>query len=191
MNKKYTFFIVIILSFAALLFSTCDNSYYDGEITVTNGTKVPFWVAYQDFDSIDGIDIMNVIPNNKGYSYAHWIIRVRTYNGFEDLLKINCNHNQPCIHDNVIVDENEIENILKIYNETFFETKNLFVTSVTMGVLTMNIKVDSISKDGVINITEKTKPYIGAVIDLGIPVTFATEINSSYINPPTMTVSVK
>ena len=191
MNKMNTFLVYSILCFIAIILSTCDNSYYDGEITVTNGTKVPFWVAYQDFDSIDGIDVMNVIPNNKGYMYAHWIIRVRTYDSFVNLLSVQCNHTTSCIHDDLYIDESEIEYLLNIFNEKYFETKNLIVTSVTMGVLTMNIKVDSISKDGIINITEKAKPYFGDVITLGIRVTFATEISISYINPPTMTVSVK
>jgi hypothetical protein len=191
MNKKDTFFVYFILGFIAIILSTCDNSYYDGEITVTNGTRVPFWVAYQDFNNIDGIDVMNVVPNNKGFMYAHWIIRVRTYNSFVNLLSIQCNHTTSCIHDDLYIDENEIENLLLIYNEKYFETKNLIVTDVTMGVLTMNIKVNSISKDGVINITETAKRYFGAVISLGIPVTFATEIDRTYINPPTMTVSVR
>ena len=191
MRKKLVIFL-IILGFNAMVFSAC-NSDWDGEITITGGTKLPnyihcvTWYDYQNNPGIDGIDIIGVNP--KTPKEADYIIRIKTYNSLADILTGQCNCAKPCILINP--DENEVNKLLEKFDHNFFETKNLIVTKLTGGVLTMNFQVSNISKNGVINITETQRIGFLPVIDMGVYATLAIEIDSSFITPPIMTVSVK
>ena len=190
---------ILIISLIILLFSACflGGKEWEGDITVTGGTKLPNWVGwvqYHDLSDIDGIDVIEVIPTNyKGttLNHARYIIRVSTYNSFVDLLTVKCNCTNPCYHDDIIIDENEIEILLETFNPEFFETKNLVITELTGGVITMNFRVDNINETGVIGITETEKRTSGGVIGLGISVTIAIEIDNSFVTPPGMTISYK
>jgi len=189
-NLIISFFIV----FFAIIFSACDLN-WDGEITVTGGTKLPNWlrwVTWNDYyndPGINGIDVIEVSPKTPGY--ARYIIRIKTYDSLVDILKVQCNCAKPCNHENIEIDENEVENLLEKFDSKFFEAKNLIVTELIMGVATMNIRINNINKNGVINITETVKSGFLPREDIGVPVTFAIEIDSSFVTPSSMSVSVK
>ena len=204
MKNTFRIFLIIV-GFISIIFSTCKlnknncENDWDGDITVTGGVKLPYWVSwisYHNFSSIDGIKEISRIwgtINDVPVSDPQSVIRVKTFNSFVDLLTVqwNCDR-QSCICDDITIDENEVENLLKIYNAEFFETKNIIVTNITAGVLSMNFRINSINGDGVIDITEALKcTTADAVIDLGISVTFAIEVDNSFISPQNMTVSRK
>ena len=169
----------------------CDSD-WDGEITVTGGTKFPFWIKWIYFPNptdIDGIDIIEVLTKGT----EKYIFRIKTYNSLVDILTVQCNCAKPCNHDRVKaeIDENEVKKLLEKFNHEFFETKNLIVTQLTGGALTRNFHVNNITKNGVINITETEKRTIWGIPSIGYLVTIAIEIDSSFITPPGMGVSVK
>ena len=195
--------VLIIVGFISVVFSACElnrnncENDWDGAITVTGGVKLPYWVGwinYHNFSNIDGIEEISRIwgtTNGVSVSDPQFVIRVTTFNSFVDLLTIQWNCDRPsCICDDIIIDENEVENLLEVYNAEFFETKNIIVINITAGVLSMNFRVNNINENGVIDITEAVKcTTADAVINLGIPVTFAIEVDNSFITPQNMTVS--
>ena len=182
--------ISFLIGFIAMIFSACDSN-WDGEITVTGGTKLPNWIRWitlNDYYNDPGIYGIEV----KTKDIAKYIIRVKTYDSLVDILKVQCNCVKPCNHENIKIDENEIEKLLEKFDPKFFETKNLIVTNLTGDVLTVNFRVDSINKNGVIKIIQTQKVSFELVrVDLGVPVTIAIEIDNSFITPPIMSVSVK
>ena len=197
--KKNIKIAISLLVFIAMIFSACDLD-WDGEITVTGGTKLPNWLSwitwndYRNNPGIERIKVMSGKNNGVTVSAPPYMVRVTTYNSFIDILTVQCSCVELCNHDHFknSIDENEIEKLLEKFNQEFFETKNLIVTELTAGVSTMNIRVNNITKNGVINITKtQKKSFSFAEIDLGIPVTLAIEIDSSFITPPSMSVVEK
>ena len=180
----------MIIGSIFMIFSACGND-WDGEITVTGGTKLPYWVSWvQDQDSytFDGIDLIKVTPP---HIYVNEnLIRVKNYSSFLDVLTLKCNCTKPCNHDYINIEEIEIEKLLEKYNQNFFETKNLIIIGLTGGAITMNFKV-GINEKGVINITETLKRTFGAINDIAIYILAAIEIDSSFITPSSMSVSYK
>ena len=191
---KNLIFSLIILGFIAMIFSACDLN-WDGEVTVTGGTKLPNWIRwvtwndYYNDPRINGIDVIEISP--KTPRCAEYIFRIKTYDSLVDILKVQCNCAKPCNHENIEIDENEVEKLLEKFDSKYFETKNLIVTELTGSVLTMNYQVNKIDKNGVINITETKRITFLPVEDLAISVTFAIEIDSSFVTPSSMSVSVK
>jgi len=180
-----------ILIFVAMVFSAC-NLDWDGEITVTGGTKLPYWIGWisrQDSPIIDGVEKIEVNPPRSAY----YIFRVGTYNGLVDILTVQCNCAEPCNHDYIKeeIDENEVKKLLGKFNQNFFETKNLIVTGIAGSPITMNFHVNNIDKNGVINVTETKKLVILPVNDVLVEASFAIAIDSSFITPASMGVKIK
>jgi len=190
--KKTLINALTIFGFITMILSGCDSD-WDGEITVTGGTKLPNeirWIFYQDSHGIDGIETIEVNP--KPSIYAENIIRIKTYDSLVDILTVQCNCDKPCNHDSIDIDENEVDKLLKKFDPKFFETKNIIVTELTVGVRTMNVQVNNISKNGIINITETQKFSFSFIeVSAGVTVFFAIEIDSSFITPPSMCVKIK
>jgi len=189
--KKTLINALTIFGFITMILSGCDSG-WDSEITVTGGTKLPneiYWIFDQNSHGIDGIETIEVNP--KPPIYAENIIRIKTYDSLVAILTVQCNCDKPCNHDSIDIDENEVDKLLKKFDPEFFETKNIIVTELIVGVRTMSIRVNNIDKNGVINITENVKRSFFPVEDVGIPVTVAIAIDSSFITPPSMCVKIK
>jgi len=186
MKKTLKICLIAVGFISMLICSACSfGGQWDGEITVTNCTVVPYWVYWITFPDSPGVDGIEIINENQ------YIIRVKTYDSFVKLLSVQCDCIKPCRHDNFDIHYNSVEKLLEKFTREFFETKNLIITELMGGVITMNFRFDSISKKGVINITETEKRTFGAIAALGIPVTIGITIDSSYITPASMSVSIK
>jgi len=177
---------LIILGSIVMIFSACDLN-WDGEITVTGGTKLPNWITWIGYPPpyLDGIEIIEVNPPDSDDS----IVRIRTYNSLVDALTVQCNCAKPCSHDYINPDEKEIEKLFEKFNLKYFETKNLIVVGIVGSPITMNFQVNNINKNGIINITETKKITFLPVEDVRVPVTIAIEIDNLFITPSSMSVS--
>jgi len=194
--KKTLINALTILILVTMILSGCDSD-WDGEITVTGGTKLPneiHWILVQDSNGIDGIETIEV----KTPDTAENIIRIKTYKSLEDILKIQCNCTEPngshAYHEYLKsrINENEVEKLLEKFDPEFFETKNLIVVSLKMGPRTMNVRVENINKNGVISIVETRAFTLDGTEESVIKWVFlGIEVKSSFITPPSMGVKIK
>ena len=183
--------VFIFLCLISMIFSACDLD-WDGVITVTGGTKLPMrgnWSGYLYIPSINEIDVIEV----KTKDNARFIIRIKTYKSFEEILTGQCVCTDLCNHTSTYLqtDKNVIENLLEKFSEKYFETKNLIITELVGSSITMNFQVNNISQDGIIYITETKKFTLLPINDSAHPVTFAIEIDSSFNTPSSMSVLIK
>lgn len=158
-----------------------------GDIEVINARRLSLgWLSLwslTDYAGIDGVQVWRD-KSPRGEWFEHGIIRIDTYSALADFLEMSNYWNWQELRE----DETE-ENITDIYTLEFFDTRSLVIVTMTEGVLTAAMKVDSITEGGVINMTRTQYRAYGPVELLGIDLTLGIETGKSF-NPSSMTVNM-
>ena len=184
MKKKIIVIIVAIIVIVAMAFLLIPpaNPYGDGngDITIMGATFSTFFGNTETYNDIEGLKIWHQ-KSERGNWIEYRIAWVGDCNALESF--VGC-----CDEDNKWYNQ-EYPCVLETYNEDFFKKSNLVLILMTEGVLTTGMSVDSITPDGIINMT-RTQFCDRVYILLGIRLFLTIEVDKS-IAPDTMSVNMR
>jgi len=175
-----------------------------GDIKIENAYSLPFWVNryYPDnFSEIFNIDGIELIQNyRQGDNYKDWfpveyIIRITSLDSFDAFLTLKCNNNLSCSHCDLEMNDyygqEKKENLLKKYDHSFFETKDIIIASLINGCNTIGLNIDDITEAGVIKIKAILKGKPGDMTsDVAYIKILSIDIEKDFI-PDNISISLK